>query len=61
MAINDHSWRTRSRHHSVDGTVRYQSCHCGAWRVVLVPDEERILADAIGSVRAEPGSGGPVG
>ncbi|MEE6258498.1 hypothetical protein [Plantactinospora sonchi] len=28
-----HVWRTRSRHRTSEGTVHYQYCHCGLWRV----------------------------
>ncbi|WP_406108088.1 hypothetical protein [Micromonospora globbae] len=28
-----HVWRTRSRHRTSEGTVHYQSCHCGLWRI----------------------------
>lgn len=28
-----HVWRTRSRHRTSEGTVYYQSCHCGLWRI----------------------------
>ncbi|WP_214411515.1 hypothetical protein [Sphaerisporangium fuscum] len=33
-----HVWETRSRHHTSEGLVRYQSCHCGVWRVVTGHD-----------------------
>jgi hypothetical protein len=29
-----HHWQTRSHHHTSEGLVRYQSCHCGVWRVL---------------------------
>ncbi|GII66048.1 hypothetical protein Skr01_61330 [Sphaerisporangium krabiense] len=32
-----HTWRTRSHHFTSEGLVRYQSCHCGAWRVLTGP------------------------
>ncbi|MFD2762656.1 hypothetical protein [Micromonospora eburnea] len=28
-----HVWRTRSRHRTSEGTVYYQFCHCGRWRI----------------------------
>ncbi|MEV6813256.1 hypothetical protein [Micromonospora sp. NPDC051296] len=28
-----HVWRTRSRHRTSEGTLHYQSCHCGRWRI----------------------------
>ncbi|MER6825400.1 hypothetical protein ABT352_05375 [Streptosporangium sp. NPDC000563] len=35
--MNDHEghdWHTRSHHRTSEGLVRYQSCHCGTWRVL---------------------------
>jgi hypothetical protein len=32
-----HTWQTSSRHHTSDGTVSYQRCHCGLWSVLLEP------------------------
>ena len=34
---NGHDWQTRSRHWTSDGIVSYQSCHCGAWRLLTGP------------------------
>ncbi|MDP9799644.1 hypothetical protein J2S43_008156 [Catenuloplanes nepalensis] len=28
-----HIWRTVSTHHTSTGPVRYERCHCGAWRM----------------------------
>ncbi len=28
-----HMWRTTSAHRTSSGTVRYQSCPCGFWRI----------------------------
>lgn len=43
-----HVWRTRSRHRTSEGTLHYQSCHCGRWRIRVgretgVPVETRPL------------------
>jgi hypothetical protein len=38
ISSNGHIWRTESRHPTSDGTVSYQRCHCGRWRVLLGPD-----------------------
>ncbi|MFI5840062.1 hypothetical protein ACIA8K_10175 [Catenuloplanes sp. NPDC051500] len=33
-----HTWRTVSSHHTSTGPIRYERCHCGAWRLAsLVP------------------------
>ncbi|MFK3984612.1 hypothetical protein ACI2K4_30095 [Micromonospora sp. NPDC050397] len=37
---DDHVWRTRSRHRTSAGTVTYQSCHCGLWRLLTVVEPE---------------------
>jgi hypothetical protein len=34
---HDHTWQTRSRHRTSEGTVIYQQCYCGRWQVRLVP------------------------
>ncbi|MFF5108377.1 hypothetical protein [Streptosporangium sp. NPDC000509] len=31
---DEHDWHTRSHHRTSEGLVRYQSCHCGTWRVL---------------------------
>ncbi len=33
-----HTWRTRSYHPTSEGTVSYQHCRCGQWRVLLGPN-----------------------
>lgn len=45
-----HVWRTRSRHPTSNGTVSYQSCDCGLWRVLRLADAD-VLADQIGATR----------
>ncbi|MFJ8580067.1 hypothetical protein [Micromonospora sp. NPDC093277] len=44
-----HVWRTRSRHRTSEGTLHYQSCHCGLWRIRAgrqagTPVETRLLS-----------------
>ncbi|MCW3814327.1 hypothetical protein ONA91_07630 [Micromonospora sp. DR5-3] len=46
---NGHVWRTRSRHRTSEGTLYYQSCHCGLWRIRAgrqagIPVETRPLS-----------------
>jgi len=47
LIAHDHAWQTRSRHHSSEGTVSYQRCHCRSWRVLVGPLEV-LAAGAIG-------------
>ncbi|GAA0852420.1 hypothetical protein ACFQVD_28610 [Streptosporangium amethystogenes subsp. fukuiense] len=48
--MNDHDghdWHTRSRHHTSEGLVRYQTCRCGTWRVLcgaLDPPAAAVVA-----------------
>ncbi|MBB1050235.1 MAG: hypothetical protein Q7T31_14185 [Dietzia sp.] len=32
--VHQHEWLTRSSHRTSEGTVTYESCHCGAHRVL---------------------------
>jgi hypothetical protein len=45
-----HVWSTLSRHPTSKGTVSYQRCRCGRWRVLLGPNP--VLA-------AQPGGRAP--
>jgi hypothetical protein len=45
-------WRTTSAHRTSDGTVRYQSCPCGRWRVVR--DRAGEVAAVLVEVRSAP-------
>jgi hypothetical protein len=41
----NHHWRVRSTHSTSEGTVRYETCACGRWRVSLRPiAQTRVLA-----------------
>ena len=40
---SEHHWTVLSRHATSEGTVVYESCHCGAQRVRQVSPETRSV------------------
>ncbi|RGC66712.1 hypothetical protein C5N14_21850 [Micromonospora sp. MW-13] len=50
-----HVWQTRSRHRTSEGTLYYQSCHCGLWRICAGP----AAGIPVWTRRARSSAGGP--
>jgi hypothetical protein len=51
-STSPHLWRTASTHRTSDGTVRYQSCPRGRWRVLR--DQARRVTAVLLQVRSAP-------
>lgn len=57
---SDHHWTVLSRHPTSEGTVVYESCHCGAQRVCrLGPDTRSVLSSRPSGTSSAGGGFGP--